>query len=186
MSLLTIILIGFGLAMDSFAVSVTNGAAVKTMRTSLAIKSAMFFGISHVVMTIIGWYGGVNLKTLISGVDHWIAFGLLTLVGMKMIYESFDSRLETAKVKNLDVATLLILSLATSIDALVVGISFAFLSSGILHPALIIGSIIFVMSFAGVFIGGKIKKIIGKKIEIVGALILIGLGLKILIEHSLT
>jgi putative Mn2+ efflux pump MntP len=180
---LTLLLIAFGLAMDAFAVSISNGITIQRQRTNHALRIGIFFGFFQALMPLIGWAAGLNLRDLISGVDHWIAFSLLAFIGCKMIYESkmMDSREKEARPLNLP--TLLMLSVATSIDALAVGISFALLQISIVTPILVIGVVTFLLSFVGVLTGSKIGHFFEKKIEILGGLVLIGIGMKILLEH---
>lgn len=143
----------------------------------------MFFGLFQAVMLLMGWLAGSSLKDFIAGSDHWIAFGLLSLVGCKMIYESIKSESSKKETNPLNVHVLLILSVATSIDALVVGVSFAFLKIFIVVSIIVIGTVTFLLSFLGVFAGNKFGHLFKNKIEIVGGLILISIGIKILIEH---
>ena len=182
MDMITIIFIAFGLAMDSFAVSIISGITMKHLRIN-ALKTAIFFGAFQAVMPIIGWLAGLNLIDLISGVDHWIAFGLLSLIGCKMIYESSKMDSSEKEINLLNVYVLLILSVATSIDALAVGLSFAFLKISIATPIIAIGTVTFLLSLLGVIAGNRFGHLFEKKIEIVGGLILIGIGIKILVEH---
>ena len=168
--------------MDAFAVSITSGIAIKPIRFRNALKIALFFGFFQALMPVIGWLAGVSLRSFISDVDHWIAFGLLSFIGSKMIYESF--KLETnEKSDPRDISVIIILSIATSIDALAVGITFAFINVSIVTPVLVIGTVTFLVSFLGVFLGEKSGHFFEKKIEIVGGIILIAIGIKILIEH---
>jgi putative Mn2+ efflux pump MntP len=183
MTHVTLLLIAFGLSMDAFAVSVSNGIAIQRRRANHALRIGLFFGSFQALMPLIGWAAGLNLRDLISGVDHWIAFGLLTFIGCKMIYESKKMNGRGKEAKPLNLPTLLMLSVATSIDALAVGISFALLNISIIAPILVIGAVTFVLSFFGVLTGSKIGHFFEKKIEILGGLILIGIGIKILIEH---
>ena len=183
MNHLTLLLIAFGLSMDAFAVSISNGITIKRRRTNHALRIGLFFGSFQALMPLIGWSAGLNLRDLISGVDHWIAFGLLSFIGCKMIYESTRMDIREKEVKPLTLPTLLVLSVATSIDALAVGISFALLQISIVTPILVIGVVTFLLSFLGVLTGSKIGHFFEKKIEILGGLILIGIGIKILIEH---
>ncbi|MDI7260755.1 MAG: manganese efflux pump MntP family protein [Thermodesulfobacteriota bacterium] len=180
----TLLLIAFGLAMDAFAVSISNGITIKSQRTNHALRIGLFFGSFQALMPLVGWSAGLNLRDFISGVDHWIAFGLLSLIGCKMIYESKKTETPRKEVNSLSLWMLLALSIATSIDALAVGISFAFLNISIATPIIVIGSVTFVLSFLGVLIGNRIGHLFAKKIEFLGGLILIGIGIKILIEHS--
>jgi putative Mn2+ efflux pump MntP len=181
MDILTLLLIALGLCMDTFAIAISYGMSVKRPSLHFGFKVALSFGVCQAVMPVLGWLAGTSLKNLISAVDHWIAFGLLTLIGVKMIYESFVFAEKTFDVRKTRV--LFILALATSIDALAVGLSFALLDFPILTPALVIGSVTFVVSLFGVFVGHKTGKVLGKKAEVLGGLILIGIGTKILFEH---
>lgn len=183
MDTLSIIFIAFGLAMDAFAVSITRGGTIKNLRIYSALAIATFFGAFQAVMPLIGWLAGLSLRDIISGFDHWIAFGLLSSIGFKMIYESFTVESSEKEINPLNVFVLLILSIATSIDALAVGISLSFLKISIAIPAIIIGTVTFLLTLLGVFIGNRFGHFFEKKIEIVGGLILIGIGVKILIEH---
>ena len=169
--------------MDALAVSISHGITINKQRTNHALKIGLFFGSFQALMPFIGWSAGLNLRNLISGVDHWIAFGLLTFIGCKMIYESKKMDGRGKETKPLNLPTLLVLSVATSIDALAVGISFALLKISIVTPIIVIGVVTFVLSFLGVLTGSKIGHFFEKKIEILGGLILIGIGIKILIEH---
>ena len=137
-------------------------------------------------MPVIGWFAGIGMKSFITGWDHWLAFGLLTLVGGKMIYEAMwikEDELRGAKKCPFDTGVLLILALATSIDALAVGITFSVLSVSIILPVIIIGLVTFILSAAGVQIGVRGGHFFENKIEIAGGLILIGIGGKILVSH---
>ncbi len=183
MDIFTLLLIAFGLAMDAFAVSISNGITIKHQRANHALRIGIFFGFFQALMPLIGWSAGLSLRDFISGVDHWIAFGLLSLIGCKMIYESTKMDSERRETNPLKLPMLLMLSIATSIDALAVGISFALLNISIVTPILIIGTVTFGLSFLGVLIGNNIGHFFEKKIEILGGLILIGIGIKILIEH---
>ncbi len=181
-----ILLIALGLAMDAFAVSIASGATMKKLEVRNALKMGLFFGGFQTFMPVIGWFAGVGMRSFIAGWDHWLAFGLLTLVGGKMIYESVVMKEnEECGGKNcpFDTGVLLVLSLATSIDALAVGITFSVLSVSIILPVLIIGLVTFILSVAGVRIGVKGGHFFENKIEVLGGLILIGIGLKILLNH---
>ena len=179
---ITILLIALGLAMDSFSVSIANGLATKTFIIRKALTIALFFGFFQAVMPIFGWLAGEYIAEYISAFDHWIAFTLLTFIGIKMIYESITNK-PNKIMGAYTLKVILILSIATSIDALAVGLSFSFLDIPIFFPALIIGMVAFLLSFFGVYLGRRFGKILKNKIEILGGLILIIIGLKILIEH---
>ena len=183
MDMLTVMVIAMGLAMDSFAVSITSGITIKNPRIHSALKIAMFFGLFQASMPIIGWLAGLSIIDVISGFDHWIAFGLLGLIGCRMIYESIKTEPKKKEINYLSGYVLLMLSVATSIDALAVGLSFAFLRFSIVTQITVIGIVTFLLSFLGVFAGNRFGKFFGKRIETVGGLILVGIGIKILIEH---
>ncbi len=185
MDLFSILVIAVGLAMDAFAVSVASGVSIKDIGLRQTLTIAASFAIFQALMPIIGWSAGLSFRTYIAAYDHWIAFILLAGIGARMIYEA--RKLE----KDEDVETvmsggrLLLLSIATSIDALAVGLSFSILNITILTPALIIGFITGGMSHGGIIIGSKVGHLFEGKIEIVGGIILILIGLKILLEHTL-
>jgi putative Mn2+ efflux pump MntP len=183
MKILTILFIAVGLAMDAFAVSVVTGSLYKECKACHALRMALFFGGFQALMPIIGYLAGLGLMEYIAASDHWIAFGLLLFVGGKMIYESFQ--IEAAE-RNRDPSNLLVLlalSVATSIDALAVGITLSLLRTPVLLAVSIIGLVTFGLSYAGVYLGKRFGHFFESKIEIVGGLILIAIGLKILIEH---
>lgn len=183
MDILNITVIALGLAMDAFAVSITSGLTIKNLKIKYAFRIALFFGLFQAFMPLIGWLAGLSLKDFISGFDHWIAFGLLCFIGCRMIYESIKIESSEREINQLNVYFLLVLSVATSIDALAVGISFAFLMISIVTPIIVIGIVTFLLSFIGVFIGNRVGHFFEGKFEIIGGLILIGIGIKILIEH---
>lgn len=183
MSLITVIFVAFGLAMDSFAVSIASGITIKNLKINNALKVAFSFGLFQAFMPLVGWLAGLSLREISSGIDHWIAFALLILIGLKMIYESLKIESASKGLDSLNIYILLMLSIATSIDALAVGLSFAFLKIYIVTPVIIIGIVTFLLSLLGIVIGNKLGHFFEKKIEIAGGLILIGIGIKILIEH---
>jgi putative Mn2+ efflux pump MntP len=183
MHLFETIFIALGLAMDAFAVSISSGITIRNPRIENALKIAIFFGAFQAFMPVIGWLAGLGLRELISRVDHWIAFGVLSLIGCRMIYESTKVRSEKKGLNPLSLGVLLLLSVATSIDALAAGVSFAFLKVSIVLPIILIGIVTFTLSFFGVFVGNKSGHIFENKAELAGGLVLIGIGTKILIEH---
>lgn len=183
MNIITIIFIALGLSMDAFAVSVASGVIIKKQRLYNAFKFGFCFSLFQMIMPLLGWASGIALRRFITEVDHWIAFVLLSIVGCKMIYEAMGMESFEKREDYFTKYVLFALSIATSIDALVVGVSFAFLNVSIIIPVLIIGLVTFIMSYSGFLIGNKFGHIFEKKIEIVGGLILIGMGLKILFEH---
>lgn len=183
MQTLTILLIALGLSMDAFAVAITFGLTMQVLRIRYALRIALFFGAFQALMPIIGYLAGLSIRGFMSGFDHWIAFALLAFIGSKMIYESYALDEDEKSMNPQDLLLLLTLAIATSIDALAVGISLSFLKINIVQPAMIIGMVTFLLSFLGVLIGKSMGHLFEKKIEILGGLILIGIGLKILLEH---
>jgi putative Mn2+ efflux pump MntP len=183
--ILTLLLIAFGLSMDAFAVSITSGITIKDQKLNHALRIGLFFGSFQALMPLIGWLAGLSLRDLISGVDHWVAFGLLSLIGGKMVYEATKIGSKDKEANPLSLFVLLILSVATSIDALAVGLSFAFLKISVATPVIVIGLVTFVLSFFGVLVGNRLGHFFEKKMEIIGGLVLIGIGVRILIEHLL-
>ncbi|HNX10542.1 MAG TPA: manganese efflux pump MntP family protein [bacterium] len=182
MSFLNILFIAVGLAMDCFAVSLSAGAAMGKLR--LAIKISIFFGVFQAGMFFLGWLAGFGFRHFIQGVDHWIALILLAFVGGKMLYEAIKDKQEK-KINFASNKMIVLLAIATSIDALAVGISFAFLKTDLILPTIIIGLMSFGLAFLGNFIGKKASDIMGRKAEIVGGIILILIGIKIFLEHVL-
>ena len=181
-----IIIIAIGLAADAFAVSVSSGAIIEKLHLRHALSIALFFGFFQGLMPWIGWKIGILASDLIRSVDHWLAFIILCFIGGKMIYESRKLKDEIERTINpLNIYVLFTLAIATSIDALAVGITFSFLNVSIVEPVIIIGLITFVFSLAGTYIGEFFGHIFEDKIEFAGGLILIGIGTKILIEHTL-
>lgn len=169
--------------MDAFAVSVACGFAMRPCRLGMAFRLAFSFGLFQCIMPLGGWGVGVSLRRIIESCDHWIAFGLLSIIGARMIYESFKGHGAGTGAAYLSLAGLLALSVATSIDALAVGVSFAFLDTGIVQPALIIGVTTFALCFAGVWLGGRFGHFFENKLEAAGGLVLIGISVKILYSH---
>jgi putative Mn2+ efflux pump MntP len=181
MDLVTILLIAIGLAMDAFAVSIAKGITIRNDRWKYALLLAAFFGGFQALMPTIGWLAGLGFKDAIMGIDHWIAFGLLSFIGAKMIYESRKD--DEDRSDKLTLLSVLTLAVATSIDALMVGLSFAFLETSILVPVLVIGAVTFALSFMGCMFGCKLGTMFGRRVEVVGGIVLILIGLRILVEH---
>lgn len=175
-----ILLISLGVAMDAFGVSIALG--VKSRNFYKGIVSSVMFGGFQAVMPLIGWIIGEVFKSYISGVDHWIAFLLLIIIGIRMIYGDLNNK-QSVKQKNIDFRLLITLAFATSIDALVVGMGIAFLDIPILLAVSIIGLVTFIISLAGIYIGTKSSKVIDNKAGIFGGLVLILIGIKILTDH---
>jgi putative Mn2+ efflux pump MntP len=182
MGILALILIGIGLSFDTFAVSVSCGIVESKLHFWQASRIAVCFALFQAIMPIIGWLLGLSIKSYIIQFDHWIAFGLLAFVGGKMIIESFKNP-EEKNFNPRKIKTVIILSFATTIDAFAVGISLAFLKVNMPLATFIIGSITFIIAMLGLLFGKKMGERSGKKMEILGGIILIALGVKILIEH---
>jgi manganese efflux pump family protein len=183
MDLPTPVLIGIGLSMDCFAVSLAVGSTTKSRLCRAALIIALCFGGFQTGMTVLGWIAGISVIGFISAYDHWIAFILLLVVGGKMIWEGIYGEEEEAHIDVLRIFPLIALSLATSIDALTVGVSFGILQTAVLVPALIIGIVCGAISFAGVMLGEQLEALVGNRMEIAGGLILILIGVKVLMEH---
>ena len=185
MGFFELFLIAVGLSMDAFAVSICKGLKMQRFNVRHAGVIALAFGGFQALMPVIGWFLGKQFESYITGIDHWIAFALLAVIGGKMVVESFKKEEEDSSKENekLDVKELLVLAVATSIDALAVGITFAFLQVSIVPAVSLIGVITFVLSAVGVFIGHKFGAKFKSKAELAGGIILILIGLKILLEH---
>ena len=181
MGIISILLIAVGLAMDSLAVSISGGIVMRPFCMRQSLRLALTMGIFQGGMTLLGWLMGVSFSSYITAFDHWIAFILLGFLGGKMIYESFGE--EETTISSFSTKTLLTLGVATSIDALAVGVSMAFLKTSIYFPAFIIGFVTYALSLIGVISGYRFGKIKGINVELFGGIILIAIGVKILIEH---
>jgi putative Mn2+ efflux pump MntP len=186
MHLFTIIVVAVGLAIDAFVVSIISGGAYKQLHVKHALRMALFFGGFQALMPLIGFMAGLSVKDYIESYDHWIAFGLLAAVGGKMIYESFKIKSIEEKFDPSNIFVLLMLSVATSIDALAIGITLSLITSSIIAAIIIIGLVTFVLSYLGVYIGKRFGHFFENKIEAAGGIILIGIGIKILFEHLLS
>lgn len=186
MGIVELALIGVGLSMDAFAVSICKGLGMKRLRLGQALVIALFFGGFQALMPLLGWFLGSGFQSFIEPVDHWIAFALLAFIGAKMLWDAFhDDEEEDAAAENarLDLKELVMLAIATSIDALAVGISFAFLRVDIVPAVAHIGVITFALSFVGVAVGHAFGSRFEKPATIIGGIVLIAIGLKILLEH---
>jgi len=183
MDLSLIILIGISLAMDCFAVSLAAATSNPAKKFHLALVLGVAFGVFQAGMMLLGWKAGSTLLGFISGIDHWIAFIILALVGGKMIYEGLWGNEEKEKPDYFSLTTILILATVTSIDSLGVGLSLGLVDGNILWVALIAGIISFIFAFAGALLGGVMSRWFGEKIEILGGVILIAIGIRILFEH---
>lgn len=187
MDFVSIVIIAVGLSMDSFAISIVNGLMMPKLKFFRATYIAFFLAFFQAAMPVLGYWGGSLIENELKSLDHWLAFILLSFIGGKMIYEGWNAPKDIQKQSNykLGFAKLISQSIATSIDALAVGISFAFLEIQIYSTAFIIGVITFLFSMIGLRMGKLIGARIRGKMEIIGGLFLIGIGLKILIEHTL-
>lgn len=182
MGALEILLIAIGLAMDAFAVSLCKGLSMKKMSWKKAFIVGLYFGVFQGLMPVIGYFLGATFESLVTKIDHWIAFGLLSVIGINMLKEAFSNDSENCN-DNVDFKTMVVLAIATSIDALAIGITFAFLQTNIMLASLVIGIVTFIISILGVKIGNKFGDKYERKAELVGGLILILMGIKILLEH---
>jgi putative Mn2+ efflux pump MntP len=185
MSLFFILATALALAMDAFAVTVAISLRPEGITKNQILRLSFFFGFFQFGMSVLGWAAGQGVIEAIRNFDHWVAFGLLFLIGIKMIIESFMNG-ENQEKKGIDPTigfSLVLLSIATSIDALAVGLSFSALELSMLYPACIIGIVAFVMTYAGAWIGPHIGRKLGKGAELLGGVILILIGVKILFEH---
>ncbi len=183
MNIITIFLLAVGLGIDAFSVAIGIGAANSKKSWVPVLRLSLAFGIFQFVMPLAGWLAGSTVTDRIQVFDHWIAFALLVLVGGKMIWEGFEKESDEEKTDQTRGWPLFLLSIATSIDALAVGFSFSLLKTPILFPAVIIGVICFVMTAVGMIFGKGLARIFGKKVEILGGLVLIAIGVMILLEH---
>jgi putative Mn2+ efflux pump MntP len=185
MNLAEILLIAFGLAMDAFAVCLGAGTTQHIKGPRPVFRLAFHFGLFQALMPILGWLVGSTINQWIAPVDHWIAFALLAFVGVRMIRSGLDTDGESHSTDPSRGATLIMLSVATSIDAFAVGLSLAVLGVDIILPSIIIGLVAGGMSLLGIFLGGRLGKTFGKRMEVVGGLILIAIGARVVISHLL-
>ena len=183
---LSILIIAVSLSADCFAVAVSASISNKKLSAWLGLRIALFFGVFQAAMTLIGWWAGSYIFELIEDFDHWVAFGLLVFVGGKMIWETFHEK-EGEESKG-DITRwwyLVTLAVATSLDALAVGLSFAFLNVNLAIAGVTIGTVAFIITLSGFFLGKKLGALIGRRAELIGGIILIIIGLRILLEHLL-
>lgn len=188
MGIVELFMIGVGLSMDAFAVAICKGLGMGRINWRHAAAIALFFGGFQALMPLVGWALGTQFADLITPVDHWIAFALLAIIGGKMLYEALrgdddEAADASAEGERLDVKELVMLAVATSIDALAVGITFAFLGVNIVEACALIGVTTFVLSFVGVAVGNQFGARFEKPATIVGGIVLILIGVKILLEH---
>lgn len=184
--MITVFLIAVGLSMDAFSISVASGGIYRHLHIRHGLRMAAFFGLFQAVMPILGFLAGKSLSSVIEGYDHWIAFGLLALIGGKMLYEAFEIKEVESKPNDpTNLAVVFTLSVATSIDALAVGVTLSLITEHVITAAAAIGVITFLISWSGWWIGQKIGGFFENKLEIIAGLVVIGIGLKILLEHLL-
>jgi manganese efflux pump family protein len=183
MGTLSILLVGFSLSMDCFAIALGIGCSRKTVSPGTVFKVALAFGGAQALMPVIGWAAGHALVDLISAYDHWVVFGLLLLVGSHMIWESFHEKEEGEKLNLASGWALLFLAFVTSIDALAAGLALAFEDVDIGLAAAVIGGVTFLVVVIGFTVGRRVGDLMGRWAETLGGLILIGIGVRVLIEH---
>jgi putative Mn2+ efflux pump MntP len=184
MEFISILFIALGLSADCFAVAISFGLSNPLLSYFKQSRIALSFGAFQALMAYIGWLAGRTIVNLISEYDHWVAFSLLVLVGGRMIWEAVHHDSDGSKSLDISkVLPLLILSVATSIDALAVGLSLAFIEVNIATASITIGVVAFIITIAGLFIGRKASRILGSRAELIGGIILIAIGLRILIDH---
>lgn len=184
MGLFYYILLGIGLSIDSFTASVTSGVCISQIKVKNIIKIALFMSFFQALMPLIGWLLGSRFQIYIESFDHWIAFLLLGFLGVNMVISSLKSDEENQESKALSNRLLLGMAIATSIDAMAVGVSFGVLNLTIIIPVLIIGGITFIFSFFGAWCGNKLGDKYNSGLELFAGILLFGLGTKILIEHT--
>jgi len=185
LDLLQLLGLAFGLAMDAFSVAIAAGLALGYVKRRQAFRLSFHFGLFQFLMPIVGWLAGTALARYISAYDHWLAFALLAYVGGKMIWESIFDHERKLKSDPTRGSSLVVLSVATSIDALAVGLSMALLRLPVLFPAVVIGLVAASMTFVGLRIGKYAGRLLGRWMERVGGLILLAIGVKIVLEHTL-
>lgn len=178
----TLLILAVALAMDSVAVSIAIGSKYPDLLLSKALFSAAVFGFFQGAMPLAGYFIGLSFAEYVQAFDHWIAFFLLSGLGIKMLYEAYKNEFDE-EVSDLSTKTLLTMGIATSIDAMAIGVTFAFLQSDILTASTVIALVTFALCVIAVFIGKKLGSLLESKAEILGGLILIGIGTKILLEH---
>jgi manganese efflux pump family protein len=179
-----LIILSIALSMDAFAVALGIGSKQITMSKSLALKVALFFGFFQGFMPLVGYFAGLGLSDFIESIDHWVAFILLAIIGGKMIYDSYCEPVEE-EIAIITNKVLLLLAIATSIDAMAAGFTLTLMETTITSSILIIGLITFIFSYVGVIVGSKGGAFLESKAELLGGIVLIAIGLKILIQHTL-
>ena len=183
MSFFDIFFIAVGVAMDAFAVALGAGTSGHGQRVRPAVRLSFHFGLFQFLMPVIGWFAGLWVEKLVKDYDHWVAFGLLACVGGHMIYESFQEEAERKSSDPTRGMRMVTLSVATSIDALAVGMSLAMLGVTIWYPSVVFGVVTAALSLLGIYLGNRLRSVWGKRMEQVGGLILILIGLRIVMSH---
>jgi len=185
MNFLEIFLISLGMSMDAFAVCLGAGAQLHTSGPRPVFRLVFHFGLFQFLMPVIGWLAGTTILRYISAYDHWVAFGLLAFVGIRMIRSGFDSHDTEQKNDPSRGWSLVILAFATSIDALAIGFSLGLVGMTIWYPAVVIGVVTGLVSWLGIFLGNRLGQKLGKRMEIIGGIVLILMGARILLSHLL-
>ena len=185
MTLLSIILLSIALGIDAFVVAVSTGLTLDNVTGRHLFRLSFHFGLFQALMPLLGWFIGTGVQGYIAEWDHWVAFALLAVVGSKMIHEAFQPEGESKTNDPTRGFSLIALSIATSIDAFAVGLSLAVINQSIWYPALIIGVVCSIMTFSGMLLGKRCPKSTNRKVEVFGGLLLIGLGCKIVIDHTM-
>lgn len=183
MTPVVLLLTAVALSMDALAVSISNGMTIKHLRLRDALKTGFFFGAFQALMPAIGWLAGTSVREMIVSLDHWVAFGLLALIGGKMIWDTVHGEDDEHVSNPTDTRVLLVMAVATSIDALAVGISLAMEQVSVAAATATIGLVTFALCTAGMMLGKKLGEACQKRAGFIGGVILIAIGLKILIEH---
>jgi len=183
MDLITVVGLAVALAMDAFAVALGTALTLQTMTGRHLFRLGWHFGLFQALMPIIGWLSGMTIQKWIVSVDHWVAFGLLSFVGGRMLWEAFHPETKTQRGDPTRGWSLIVLSVATSIDALAVGLTLAMLDVSIWFPSLIIGLVAGVLTVVGMLVGRRLSGHWGPRVEIFGGLVLIGIGIRVLVEH---
>ncbi len=184
MSLIIIIITAIGLSLDSFIISISYGTVVRTNKVRTALKLSLVFGIFHIIMPVAGYYVGVGIKDYISAFDHWVAFLILSFIGLKMIIDDIKTKKQEHDKKfSTKTVMVLYLALATSIDALAIGISFSLIDISIIYFAVIVGFTVFCFTMIGTMFGAFLSKKLNIKMQIIGGIVLILIGIKILTDH---
>ena len=185
MGFFEVLLVAISMAMDAFAVCIGAGTQGQSSSRRPAFRLAFHFGLFQFLMPVIGWFAGTTIVEYISTYDHWVAFGLLAIVGIRMIRSGLDPNAEQQKNDPSRGWTLVLLSIAVSIDALAIGFSLALIGVTIWYPAVVIGVVTALISGLGIFLGNRLGQKFGKRMEIIGGIILISIGIRILLGHLL-